>query len=308
LFNKTTLGGMSNIKSNFSICDMENISGIKAHTIRIWEKRYNFLQPSRAGREIRTYDLPDLQKLLNITYLLDYKYKISQIAPLPNEELEHLVKNLNNKVQESNAFQQLKVAMFSFDSNLFESMYQNESKNKTFGEIFKTVFMPFLSFIGVQWQTNTISIAHEHFITNLIFQKIQLQTALISSDIDSKGENNKTYVLYLPEEEMHEIGLLYLNYELLLKGYKTIYLGRSVPLKDMEILNKMHNNLVYIAWLTISWPEKDFKNYYEKCNQFIASGNAEFYLFGYNLSDVGLENKYPKIKFINNPTHFITSI
>ena len=159
---------MNNVKNVFSIKDLENLSGIKAHTIRIWEKRYDVLQPMRTDTNIRTYDLVSLQKLLNITLLHNYGYKISKISEYPPERIPELVRKIvSEKSAKSHAISEFKMAMMNFDQAKFFKTYDDLLSNKSFKEVFYEVFIPLMSEIGLLWQANTITPAHEHFITYL---------------------------------------------------------------------------------------------------------------------------------------------
>ena len=168
---------MNNIKNVFSIKDLENLSGIKAHTIRIWEKRYQVLEPMRTDTNIRLYDLVSLQKLLNITFLHEYGYKISKIATYSENEIQTLVKQIiSSKNSKNHAINAFKMAMMNFDQQLFFNTYNWLAEEKSFKEIFHQVFIPLLDEIGLLWQTDTISPAHEHFISYLLRQKIILNS------------------------------------------------------------------------------------------------------------------------------------
>ena len=157
---------MNNIKNTFSIKDLENLSGIKAHTIRIWEKRYNILSPMRTDTNIRHYDLQSLQKLLNICLLNDYGYKISKIAQFPQEKIPKMVQEIvSEKSAKSHAINSFKMAMVNFDQALFLKTYDELLSEKSFKEIFYEVFIPLITEIGLLWQSETISPSHEHFIS-----------------------------------------------------------------------------------------------------------------------------------------------
>ena len=192
---------MDNIKKNFSIRDLENISGIKAHTIRIWEKRYNLLSPERYKTNIRYYSHQNLQKLLNIVLLNNNNYKISKISEMNDELINLTARELafNTSINDD-AINSLKLSMFKFDKVLFNKTYNKLLTTKNFREIFKEVFIPFLEHVGLLWQTETILPVHEHFISNLITQKIQINTdELKHTQISSEN----VYVLFLPENEIH---------------------------------------------------------------------------------------------------------
>ena len=226
---------MNNIKSSFSIKDLENLSGIKAHTIRIWEKRYHLLEPERTDTNIRTYSLENLQKLLNVSYLNNNGYKISKIASLKIGEIPNIVNEISKKNNIQNAaINDFKLAMLNFDQVRFYEIYNNLSKKKSFKEIFYEVFIPLLTEIGMLWQTDIINPAHEHFITTFIRQKILVNTELIQAEL--KSTYKKSFVLYLPDNEIHELGLMFINYLLVSKGYQTIFLGQSIPIENLKAL------------------------------------------------------------------------
>ena len=246
---------MNNIKNSFSIKDLENLSGIKAHTIRIWEKRYNLLSPERTDTNIRTYNLSNLQKLLNVTFLYNNGLKISKIAELPEEKIPLMVKErLSETSVKSHSINAFKLAMMNFDQALFYNTYNNLLATKSFREVFYEVFIPLLNELGLLWLTDTITPAHEHFITSLIKQKILINTEKLQ--MIEPSNKSKIFVLYLPEEEIHEIGLLYINFEVILHGYHSIYLGPTVPLDSLVDITKYHENLHFISYFTVS-PTKD---------------------------------------------------
>ncbi|NNE02879.1 MAG: MerR family transcriptional regulator [Eudoraea sp.] len=241
---------MNNVKKFFSIRDLENLSGIKAHTIRIWEKRYDLLAPERTSTNIRTYSLASLQKLLNITLLYNHGYKISKIAKIPEQELPIVVRELVAKNStKSHAINAFKLSMINFDIILFQNTYNNLIAERSFRDIFWEIFIPLLNELGLLWQTDTISPSHEHFITNLIKQKIYTSTEKIQTIEPTRDD--KVFVLFLPENEIHEIGLLFVNYELLLRGYKTIYLGQTMPLESLVDLQKYYENLHFLSYFTV---------------------------------------------------------
>lgn len=244
----------------YQINDLERLTGIKAHTIRIWEKRYNILEPMRTDTNIRLYDLASLQKLLNITLLHDYGYKISKIATYPPENIPHLVREIvTNKTAKSHALSEFKMAMMHFDQELFFRTYNWLMDEKSFQEIFHEVLIPLMQELGMLWQTDTITPAHEHFIFFLIKQKLLIQTEQLQ--ILKPTKTDKVFVLSLPMNEIHELGLMYLNYEILSKGYKTIYLGESMPIENLKDLKKHFDAIVFVSYLTVQ-PDKDSVNEY----------------------------------------------
>lgn len=253
---------MNNIKNTFTIKDLENLSGIKAHTIRIWEKRYGVLEPMRTDTNIRVYDTRNLQKLLNINTLNTFGYKISNIAKLPEERLIEMVREiLTSKTLADHVLRDFKLAMMNFNAKLFIDTYNNLLASKPFRDIFYECFMPLLEEIGNLWQTGTISPAHEHFISNLVKQKVMVN--LEKLQVIEPKHMERTYVLYLPEGEVHEIGLMLLNYELLYRGYETIYLGESVPMEDIKNIKKMFSNITFVTYITVESSTGDTNAYVE---------------------------------------------
>ena len=254
---------MNNIKTEFTIKDLENFSGIKAHTIRIWEKRYSLFKPNRTDSNIRLYDIDDLQKLLNVSLLYNDGLKISKIAKLSDSELAMKVReyvfesNLEN--QASNSF---KLAMLNFDESLFNKTYSNLLSQTSFRDVFKNIFIPLLNEIGVLWQVNSITPAHEHFISNLIKQKIHVNIEKLQ--LSQSNKQTKTFVLYLPINEIHDLGLLYLHFELLLHGHQSIYLGQSVPVGNLNDIQKIYKNVCYITYLTVEPSKETVDSYLKK--------------------------------------------
>ncbi|MFP9098674.1 MerR family transcriptional regulator [Flavobacterium sp. RHBU_24] len=241
---------MNNIKNTFTIKDLENLTGIKAHTIRIWEKRYNILTPLRTDTNIRVYDAHSLQKLLNINTLNTFGYKISTISKVAEEKLPAMVKEiLSGKTINNHVLSNFKLSMMNFDVQLFLRTYEAVAKTNTFSYIFHNCFMQLLEEIGNLWQTGTITPAHEHFISNLIKQKIAVNTE--AQQLAEVVRTDRVFVLYLPEGEIHEIGLMLLNYELLLAGFRTVYLGESVPLANIRDIKKTFDNITFITYLTV---------------------------------------------------------
>lgn len=284
---------MNNIKSTFSIKDLENLTGIKAHTIRIWEKRYNLLKPERTDTNIRYYSLANLQKLLNISYLNSNGYKISKIASIDSNDIPQLVKEVaQSDVTNNHAIDTLKLSMINFDQQLFYDTYDSLIKEKSFSEIFYQDLIPLLSEIGMLWQTDTITPAHEHFLTSLIRQKILVSTELIQSK--NQTLTNEVYVLYLPDNEVHELGLMMINYELISKGYHCIFLGQSVPIEGLKDLLNFYDNITFISYFTVK-PEKDaVLDYIEEFKENLLIKNSiKFWILGRRLNEIDL-NSLPK--------------
>ena len=298
---------MNNVKNVFSIKDLENLSGIKAHTIRIWEKRYDILQPMRTDTNIRLYDLASLQKLLNITLLHDYGYKISKIATYPQDKIPSLVREIiSSKTAKSHAISAFKMAMMNFDQELFFNTYNWLIAEKSFKEIFHEVFIPLMNELGLLWQSDTITPAHEHFISYLIKQKLLVNTEKLQVLKPSKFD--KVFVLSLPMNEIHELGLMYLQYEVLLHGYKTIYLGESMPIENLKDLKKHFDSIVFVSYLTVQ-PERDVVNeYVAKMVVELLDDTTELWFIGRMVEFIKREDLSEKISIFNTMTELINHI
>ncbi|WP_435415152.1 MerR family transcriptional regulator [Polaribacter aestuariivivens] len=279
---------MNNIKQDFTIKDLENISGIKAHTIRIWEKRYNLLQPKRTDTNIRYYSHSNLQKLLNVVLLNKNNYKVSKIAKMNDEEIKLQARELAfAEAIDDEAINSFKLAMLQFDKALFNNTYDQLLHKKTFREIFKDVFIPFLDHIGLLWQTDTVLPAHEHFISNLIAQKIHINTEKLQYSIP---KSNKTYVLFLPENEIHELGLLYLNYELVLRGTHTIYLGQSLPLDNLSYFFENKREITFVTSLTVQPYDDKLIPYFKEIEGVLQNTHHKFIAIGYKTAQLNIDD------------------
>lgn len=309
MFNKNNkmINNIANIKTVFSIKDLENLSGIKAHTIRIWEKRYNILQPLRSDTNIRNYDLANLQKLLNVVLLNSYGYKISRIAENSSEKIELLVREIiSEKSVKNHAINAFKMAMINFDQALFFNTYNNLLSEKSFREVFYEVVIPLMNEVGLLWQVGTISPAQEHFISFLFKQKLLINTEKLQ--ILEPTRTDKIFVLYLPENEIHELGLMYLNYEILLNGYKTIYLGESVPISSLEDMKKYFDAIVYVSYLTVE-PTKDAVNeYVDEFKSKIIDENSQVFFLGRMVEYIETNKLSSQVTVFNSITEFVQEL
>ena len=298
---------MNNIKNTFSIKDLENLSGIKAHTIRIWEKRYNVLEPMRTDTNIRFYDLSCLQKLLNITLLHDYGYKISKISKMSEEKIPSLVREIiSQKSAKHHAISSFKMAMMNFDQTLFASTYNNLLSEKSFKEIFYDVFIPLMNEIGFLWQTDTITPAHEHFLSYLVKQKLLINTEKLQLVAPTKTD--KIFVLYLPMNEIHELGLMYLNYEIISKGYKTIYLGESVPTENLKSLKNYFDNIVFVCYATVEPNASEIHQYIKTIEDEVLEESSSLWILGKTLEDVDVKKFSSKTTVFNSIANLVDNI
>ncbi len=272
----------------YSIKDLENICGIKAHTIRIWEKRYNLLNPERTDTNIRLYSIQSLQKLLNVSFLVNCGYKISRISKLSQEEIDEYVNSIvSDQTTIDRSFNDLKMAMLNFSASNFHDTYDKMSKRFDFRRIFLEVFVPFLNEVGMLWQTNSVNSSHEHFISGLIKQK------LIShiNDLQKREvvKKDKTFVLYLPTREMHDLSLLFLNSIVLEEGYKSIYLGANISTEYLENLAKLQDHLVFASYFTTEPKTDDTLAYIEDFKQKICKdSDHQLWVMGRNLQTVSI--------------------
>lgn len=261
------------VETKFSIKDLENLSGIKAHTIRIWEKRYNLLKPERTDTNIREYSVCNLKKLLNVAFLYNNGLKISKIAALTESEIIDEIESYISENKEEHAITTLKTAMFEFNYPLFSSTLDKLEETKDFRSLFFDVFIPLLNELGTLWHTGTIDPAHEHFISELIKQKIIVNIEALQKNQSSN--ESPTFCLYLPYHEIHEIGLLYAHYEILKAGFSTIYLGTNIPVQDLNHVLKHHKNIIFLSYFTVKPEKRSIEEYIDTYGKTISNYNKE---------------------------------
>ncbi|SFW83415.1 MerR family transcriptional regulator [Chitinophaga sancti] len=259
----------------YSIKDLENLSGIKAHTIRIWEKRYGIVQPGRTDTNIRYYSNEDLRRLLNISMLTQHGFKISHISQMTDDEIAQKIAGLSIKNHPDLYGDSLLLSLIDLDEQLFNKAFLEILMAEGFENAIIRFIFPFFHRIGIMWQIGTISPAQEHFISNLIRNKIIVATERISRVPDPALG---TVLLFLPENELHEISLLFYNYVLRARGYKTIYLGQSVPHESLERLTHTCSFSFIVTNLTNPLPEQDFIEFCQRLCQ-VADG-AKVYIAG----------------------------
>jgi DNA-binding transcriptional MerR regulator len=219
----------------FSIKELESLSGIKAHTIRIWEKRYGLLEPTRTNTNIRQYSNNELRKLMNVATLVNAGHKISKLAERTSEEINNLteisLQSSNPKGAVLVHIEVLVQAMLQMDEQLFDKTFSNCVLKYGLKDTFVSIIYPFLERIGIMWCSQKIVPANEHFITGLVKQKL---FSAIDGQYVETSNNQHTWVLALPEGEYHEIGLLLAHFLLREAGEKSIYLGQNVPFNNIK--------------------------------------------------------------------------
>jgi len=217
----------------FSIKDLENLSGIKAHTIRIWEQRYSFLKPQRSHSNIRYYGNDELKIVLNIALLNKYGFKISLIDKMTPAEIREKIISLSYAdAQQERFINELLQHMVDLDIGSFEGTLNIYIKSKGIDKTIHHLIFPFLEKIGILWLTNHVNVAQEHLVTNVIRQKLIVGI----ENATAYTQGSKSALLFLPEGEHHELGLLYLYYLLKARDIQVLYLGANVPLKDLEFV------------------------------------------------------------------------
>lgn len=274
---------MDRVKNSFSIKNLEHLSGIKAHTIRIWEKRYNLFEPQRTDTNIRMYDLENLQKLLNVTLLYNNGLKISKIAKLSQQEVTERVHGLTiNKSADEWSVGLFKLAMINFDQRLFTKTFNDLLEQFSFTEIFKNVFVPLMNELGILWQTNSISPSHEHFITSLIKQKVHAMCEELQQKESFRSD--RRFVLFLPDNEIHELGLLYLQYEVLNNGFQCVFLGQSVPIESLKNLVDIGEPITFLSYFTIEPTQEKIEDYLNTFSvEIIENINSDLWILGYQV-------------------------
>lgn len=247
----------------YSIKELEQLSGIKAHTIRIWEKRHRIIEPERTSTNIRFYSDNDLKKIINVSLLNNNGIKISKIADMTLEEMNQKVLEISELRNDALIhIDQLVVAMIDMEEEMFEKILNSLILRYGFERVITEMVYPFLEKIGILWQTQNITPAHEHFISNLIRQKIIV--AIDALPIPPKSA--KKIVLYLPEGELHEMGLLFYHFLVRKAGLRSYYLGQSVPYSDLVQVSGVHEPAIILTSITTALP-MPIDQYFQKLNQ-----------------------------------------
>jgi DNA-binding transcriptional MerR regulator len=260
----------------YSIKELETLSGIKAHTIRIWEKRHRIIEPQRTKTNVRYYSDADLRKIINVSLLNNYGLKISKIAGMSDREINSEVVQLTSSQSEATIYiDQFIMSMIDMEEEQFEKLLAHLIMKFGFERTVIEIVYPFLEKIGILWQTKNISPAQEHFISNLIRQKIIV--AIDSLPFPAKDADK--VVLFLPENELHEIGLLFYHYIVKKIGFKTFYLGQHLPYEDLKkVCISFKPKFIITSLISTQKPQKT-KQYMEALiaefpdSKILASGN-----------------------------------
>jgi DNA-binding transcriptional MerR regulator/transcriptional regulator of met regulon len=278
--------------ASYKIKELEALSGIKAHTIRIWEKRYDLLQPERSDSKIRSYDETQLKRLLNISVLYNNGWKISKIAALSDAEIRQNTDHIAEDHQTKNVIVTLFIeSLLAYDHRKFERILDKSIEKEGFESVYRYYLLPFLKRIGVLWIVDTISPAQEHFISNLIRQKL---IVAINNLPHSENENVDSLLL-TPTGEFHEIALLYYHYALRKKGDNVMYLGVDVPIDSIvKTINVLQPKKVIIS-LVAGQSEKQVNHIIHSIRD---NTNAHIYLGGAFIETIPLP-KVDDLDYIN---------
>lgn len=268
--------------SNYSIKDLEQLSGIKAHTLRIWEQRYNLLKPKRTDTNIRYYDDVDLKLILNVAMLNTHGIKISKIAAMSSNDIsQEIIRLTDQSMDHNDQIQALTICMIEMDEDRFEKVLSTNILKLGFEETVLDVIYPFLSKIGVLWQTGAINPAQEHFISNLIRQKL-----IVAIDGQMGKSQGKTFMLFLPEGELHELSILFSSYLIKKHGHKVIYLGQSTPQIDLISVYKIQQPDYLLTIITSSPSGDKMQDYLNMLGKEFR--NSEIFMSGLQALDQSL--------------------
>jgi DNA-binding transcriptional MerR regulator len=276
--------------STYSIKDLEHLTGIKAHTLRIWEQRYGIVVPQRTDTNIRFYTDEDLKTLLNVAVLIQKGWRISKVADLSREDLNKEVLNLAlNDGHFPSQITRLLQATIDLDEPTFTAILDACIHEMGENETFTKIVGGFIHQVGVLWQTDAIGVAHEHFASNLIKQK--LYTALDKLPAYVASPKNPGYLVFLPDQEMHELGLLYVHYILKAKGESVVYLGQSVPLEYLQPLLSEKGRWKSVVSIWTTQPDTESReSYWEKLEPMLSG--VPFWVTGIGSHDwqgIGLQ-------------------
>lgn len=272
----------------FSIKDIESVSGIKCHTLRIWEQRYGIFSPKRTNTNIRYYDDDDLKRVINISILNKYGYKISEISKMSENEIINAIKKFS--LNENEFDTQIKKSIqyiITFDEVSFKKILSENIFQIGFEKVMTSFVFPLLKEIGMLWQLGSLNPVHEHFATNIITQKLYVA---VDSCNEISSTNKKRFLLFLPDNEQHSIGLLFANYVLRSRGFEVIYLGQEVPFDDI-LQSFGGNDPDYIfTILTSSITKIDKQKFVNSISEFwknstILLSGFQFLLGDFNLRD-----------------------
>lgn len=248
--------------THYTLYELEKLTGILAATIRIWERRYNIIKPKRTSTNRRWYDDDDLRRLINISIIYHSGIKISKIAKYTESELIDKVEFMTRDYAISDSqIESLIVALISYNGNAVNEILLRSIINIGFEETFSSVVFPFLRRVGIMWQTGSANTGAEHFITNILRKRL---ITAIDSLPPANDPNRKRVIMFLPDNELHEMGLLFYSYLIQKLGHEVLYLGQATPFSALtEASKKWHPDILVtgvLSDLSISKPEEYLNN------------------------------------------------
>ncbi len=296
---------LDKIKTSFSISDLQELTGISAHTIRMWERRFNLLDPLRTESNIRRYTNEHLKKLLNISLMLQAGYKISELATYTEPQLNLAVNSrLSPNDDYDQAMGEFKIAMLNYDSRLFEDTYNRLLRSMSFYDLFLKVLIPFLSRIGTLWQTNSITVGHEHYISNLLRQKLFFQIEHLPKP---RSNTHGRHFLFLPLNELHELGILFVYYTLLMNGRDTVYLGADVGIDSLHPIPESRRR-VFVSYFTMAPADTELDGYFTDFRQTVLKPDDEFLVTGERVKGYEKNKSWKNIEIYPNLKDLLNKI
>lgn len=267
--------------NRYSIKDLEILSGVKAHTIRIWEKRYNLLSPERTDTNIRYYNDNDLRKIINVAFLVRHQYKISKISTWDASRIQTEVLNIsNNSGEKDELTEQLISCLISFENHKFLQLVNDIIHDLGMEEAYTKVFFGFLEKVGLYWQAGVLYPAQEHFVSNVLRQKLLAEIEF--AEAESKYQPNMLFFLH--ENEMHELGLLFYSWIARKSGYNVIYLGAQVPFEDLQRVAAATRFDSVMTSFTNPMEEGFIQDYLQKMLHLFPT--QKIYISGYQVKDI----------------------
>lgn len=240
--------------NRFTIRDIENLTGIKAHTLRIWEQRYGILQPKRTPTNIRYYDAMDLKLALRISLLNTYGYKISRIHRMTEEQMVAAISDIrNNEFRLQAQTNELLEAMLAMDTILLEQLLDEHISKHGIESGMEELIFRFLEKIGLMWLTDRLFPAQEHLVSNIISRKIAVAIEKLPPLGTTAGPS---VLLFLPEGEIHDLALCYVHYLLHKYGKMPVYLGQNTPLKEAALVHRVRQT--EYAYIHLTATTNDF--------------------------------------------------
>lgn len=267
--------------SYYSIKQFSEITGITKFVLRTWENRYDFLKPERTESNIRVYTDEMLVRALNINLLLKNKYKISKICKLDDSQIAKEIENLEKNESGDLTVQYINeiiISCINFNGVKFNNIYNEGVKKFGLKKFYKDVLLITMQRIGILWLSNQVSPSQEHFLSEQIKQKISASI----NDVFYKKQTGKNWLLFLPENEFHEIGLLFAKFILVKNGHNVIYLGSNVPYESLnDVVKKQKIDAVLFFAVT-----RSSKNNLSYTANYLSNifKNSEYYVISNNLS------------------------